>query len=70
MCGTRANNSPLELSSLPRLIPSSTVPFRRDQDFIDCEILSDIRHICSLPASRAAIIGLGGVGWVTSLTTR
>ncbi|KAF2500541.1 TPR-like protein [Lophium mytilinum] len=42
--------------------PSSTVPFRRDRDFVDRDILSEIHQKCSQPASRVALVGLGGVG--------
>ena len=42
--------------------PSSTVPFRRDLDFVDSDILAEVDEICSKPASRAALVGLGGVG--------
>ncbi|MCJ1467445.1 hypothetical protein MMC07_006070 [Pseudocyphellaria aurata] len=42
--------------------PFSTVPFRRDPDFVDRNILSKLDEICSKPASRAALVGLGGVG--------
>ncbi|KAN0082303.1 P-loop containing nucleoside triphosphate hydrolase protein [Elaphomyces granulatus] len=45
-----------------RPIPSSTVPFRRDRDFVHREILSEIQTRCSQPASRVALVGLGGVG--------
>ena len=47
-------------STLP--IPSSTVPFRRDRDFVHREILSEMQSRCSQPASRVALVGLGGVG--------
>ncbi|OCK81827.1 TPR-like protein [Lepidopterella palustris CBS 459.81] len=53
--------SRIETLSL-RPTPSSTVPFRRDRDFVDCDILSEIRQRCSQPASRVALVGLGGVG--------
>jgi len=43
-------------------IPSSMVPFRRDRDFVHREILSEIQTRCSQPASRVALVGLGGVG--------
>jgi hypothetical protein len=46
----------------PQPTPSSTVPFRRDRDFVYREVLSDIQRRCSQPASRVALIGLGGVG--------
>ncbi|KAH8757996.1 hypothetical protein F5883DRAFT_427983, partial [Diaporthe sp. PMI_573] len=43
--------------------PPCTIPFGRDPDFIDRETLLDqIHHTCSRPASRAALVGLGGVG--------
>jgi hypothetical protein len=42
--------------------PSSTVPFRRDRDFVHREILSEIQRRCFQPASRVALVGLGGVG--------
>jgi hypothetical protein len=43
--------------------PSCFVPFRRDADFVDRGTLLDqIRERCSAPASRIALVGLGGVG--------
>lgn len=43
--------------------PSSSIPFRRDPDFIDRgAILDQIHQKCALPASRTALVGLGGVG--------
>src|SRR6266487_3727453 len=44
--------------------PTSTVPFRRDRDFVCRDILSEIHRRCSEPASRVALVGLGGVGYV------
>ena len=46
----------------PKPPPSSTTPFRRDDDFINRDSLDKIRQICTKPASRAALVGLGGVG--------
>ena len=46
----------------PRPSPSSTVPFRRDRDFVSQDSLDQIRQKCNEPASRAALVGLGGVG--------
>ncbi|KAF2813025.1 TPR-like protein [Mytilinidion resinicola] len=43
-------------------LPSSTVPFRRDDDFISRDSLDKVRQICAKPAARAALVGLGGVG--------
>lgn len=41
----------------------STVPFRRDKDFVNrSEILEQIEELCCQPAGRAALVGLGGVG--------
>jgi hypothetical protein len=38
------------------------VPFRRDPDFVDCGTLVDqLRKRCAAPASRVALVGLGGV---------
>ena len=43
--------------------PFSTVPFSQDPDFVNRpEILAWIRGKCAGPASRAALVGLGGVG--------
>lgn len=43
--------------------PLSTVPFRRDPDFVDRgDILAQIDQRCSQPGGRAALFGLGGVG--------
>ncbi|KAL8635112.1 MAG: hypothetical protein Q9228_007366 [Teloschistes exilis] len=46
----------------PKPPPSSTVPFRRDDDFISRDSLDKVRQICARPAARAALVGLGGVG--------
>lgn len=43
-------------------VPLWTVPFRRDDDFITRDSLGAIRQICTRPAARAALVGLGGVG--------
>jgi hypothetical protein len=45
-----------------KIKPSSTVPFRRDREFVYRAILSDIQTKCSEPAARVALVGLGGVG--------
>jgi hypothetical protein len=51
------------VSSEPRPNPSSTVPFYHDPDFVDRgDILTQIDQKCSAPASRTALVGLGGVG--------
>ncbi|KAI1315430.1 purine and uridine phosphorylase [Xylariaceae sp. FL0255] len=53
---------PLEFPETPPK-PSFNVPFRRDDDFVERKtILDRIHHTCSKPASRLALVGLGGVG--------
>ena len=43
--------------------PLSTVPFRRDDDFVDRgTLLEQIAQKCAAPASRVALVGMGGVG--------
>jgi hypothetical protein len=43
--------------------PSCFVPFRRDPDFVErTALLDQICKKCSTPASRVALVGLGGVG--------
>lgn len=43
--------------------PSSTIPFKRDPDFVDRGTLVDqLYGKCALPASWTALVGLGGVG--------
>jgi hypothetical protein len=45
--------------------PSSTIPFRRDPDFIAHQALLDqLQEKCAAPAARTALVGLGGVGYV------
>ncbi|KAJ3569922.1 hypothetical protein NPX13_g5913 [Xylaria arbuscula] len=43
--------------------PSFNIPFRRDADFVERKtILDQIYQACLRPASRVALVGLGGVG--------
>ncbi|CAI7616088.1 unnamed protein product [Penicillium discolor] len=45
--------------------PLSTVPFRRDPDFVSRDTLLDrIHKKISVPGSRIALVGIGGVGSV------
>lgn len=54
--------SPSERPETPP-IPSSTVRFPRDADYVDRQaLLERVRTKCSIPASRTALVGLGGVG--------
>ena len=44
--------------------PFSNIPFLRDPDYVDRQSLLDqIHEKLSMPASRAALVGLGGVGY-------
>ncbi|KAF2470888.1 TPR-like protein [Lindgomyces ingoldianus] len=55
--------SPLTNPSNQKPKPSSNVPFNRDRDFMDRpNILTWISEKCTGQSSRAALVGLGGVG--------
>ena len=55
--------SELNVTSATSLCPSSNIPFGRDPDFIDRGALADqLLNKCVLPASRTALVGLGGIG--------
>ena len=59
--GIHINQSVLTTTTMPT--PTSTVPFCRDLDFIDRgDLLYQINMKCSTPASRVALVGLGGIG--------
>ena len=63
--GDRILEALSELSIIPATLPdpSLSIPFRRDPDFIDRgAMLDQIHQKCALPASRTALVGLGGVG--------
>lgn len=50
--------------SEPRPEPLSTVPFRRDPDFVGRnEILNQLHEKASIAGSTVALFGLGGVGY-------
>ena len=43
--------------------PFSTVPFRRDHDFVDRgPLMADVDHKLSVDAALVALCGLGGIG--------
>ncbi|KAK6860964.1 hypothetical protein PG995_004600 [Apiospora arundinis] len=43
--------------------PTAVIPFNRDRDFVQRDtILDQVHRSCSDPASRTALVGLGGVG--------
>jgi hypothetical protein len=47
----------------PRPEPLSTVPFSHDPDFVSRDALLDqVHEKASIPGSRIALVGLGGVG--------
>ena len=63
--GDRILEALSKLSMTPAILagPSSSIPFRRDPDFVDRgAILDQLYQKCALPASRTALVGLGGVG--------
>ena len=63
--GDRILEALSKLSVIPPTLPcpSSTIPFGRDPDFVDRgDILEQLHRRCALPASRTALVGLGGVG--------
>lgn len=46
--------------------PSLLISFGRDRDFVERgEIFDHIDRSCRRPGSRTALVGLGGVGYVT-----
>jgi hypothetical protein len=46
----------------PSTSPSAIIPFRRDRDFIERDVLADIWQRAFEPAARVGLVGLGGVG--------
>lgn len=61
----RFKHATTELSGHEETPPSplSTVPFRRDQDFVERgDLLGRIQQKCAVPGSWTALVGLGGVG--------
>ncbi|KAJ5819454.1 hypothetical protein N7474_005045 [Penicillium riverlandense] len=58
------NNGPIHLPPErlePRPEPLSTVPFPRDPDFVSRDAIGQIHEKASIPGSRIALVGLGGV---------
>jgi len=49
--------------------PSIMIPFSRDEDFVERQALNQISQNCARPGSRTALVGLGGVGYVFSVST-
>lgn len=57
------NRSPLADRPESPIEPLSTIPFRRDRDFVDRGTLLDqLEQKTLTPGSRVALVGLGGVG--------
>lgn len=42
--------------------PSAIIPFRRDRDFIERDVLADVWQRAFEPGARIGLVGLGGVG--------
>ncbi|KAI1435893.1 hypothetical protein GGR50DRAFT_268511 [Xylaria sp. CBS 124048] len=56
-----SNYSRRRSETLPK--PSSMIPFRRDEEFVERRsILDHLHQACPKPGSRTALIGVGGVG--------
>jgi Heterokaryon incompatibility protein (HET) len=65
---TNSTSAPMKQPETP-LSPSSTVPFRRDADFVDRRasqdgktLLEQVEQQCAAPAARVALVGIGGAG--------
>ncbi len=65
---TMLSAAPVQQSE-PFTSPSSTLPFRRDADFVDRRTSHDhgtlqeqIEQQCAAPAARVALVGIGGAG--------
>jgi hypothetical protein len=56
-----------DLSGTPLSFAIFIVPFRRDRHFVDRAILEKVENKGQQPASRVALVGLGGVGYVCFL---
>lgn len=51
--------------------PISTVPFRRDHDFVDRgELLETLHQKLAPETTWAALIGLGGIGYAICMTVQ
>ena len=62
--GTTNFYFPSTLAPQAPLQPSSNVPFRKDDDFVERgDVLARITERCSRPAGRAALVGFGGFGY-------
>ncbi|KEF51033.1 uncharacterized protein A1O9_12917 [Exophiala aquamarina CBS 119918] len=42
--------------------PSLVIPYRRDPDFVERDVLTNLWQKASEPGARVALVGLGGVG--------
>ena len=42
--------------------PPWTLPFRRDDHFVNRDSVDEVCRICAQPAGRASLVGLGGIG--------
>ncbi|KAI0806508.1 P-loop containing nucleoside triphosphate hydrolase protein [Xylaria sp. FL0064] len=59
--GNIYNSAPERPETPPK--PSFNIPYRRDNEFVKRKsILDRLHQICLEPASRAALVGLGGLG--------
>ncbi|EKG11262.1 hypothetical protein MPH_11606 [Macrophomina phaseolina MS6] len=65
MMNFNINYTPAQASSTQTSGPFSTLLFAQDPDFVDRQdILVWIRDKCAEPGTRAALVGLGGIGHI------
>lgn len=55
-------NQRSDISPDQPLTPALQIPFRRDRDFVERHLLTEIWQRATQPAARVGLIGLGGVG--------
>lgn len=58
----RSQGGVVDQDTKVKRVPSSTVPFPRDDDFITRDNLDAVCLLCARPGGRAALVGLGGAG--------
>ncbi|CAG8980572.1 hypothetical protein HYALB_00002570 [Hymenoscyphus albidus] len=50
------------VKALPKPLPTSTVPYHRNADYVDTGTLRQVGEKLTMPASRLALVGMGGIG--------
>jgi hypothetical protein len=69
-CGRRQANKPVsqeQPATRPTPKPYAIIPFSRNPDFVNRgDIINQVHQLRAEPPRRVALVGLGGVGYVTS----